>query len=319
MKFLAYTVAALALMVAQANAKDLKLAYPLAPTSHMGIGAERFADELEKRTNGELKVARHPSSTLGGERETIESAQLGTLDLVVTSTGPLGNFVKDTLVFDVPFLFRDYAHAHKVLDGETGQKILDSFSKAGMVGLAWGENGFRHLTNSVQAVTSPDDVKGLKIRTMENPVHLIAFRALGIRPTPMAWPELFSSLQQRVVDGQETPIPVIAAARFSEVQTHLALTGHIYSAVPFIVSQKTWRQLTPDQQKAMVESARIGAKAMREEVAKAEANGIAELKKQGMKVTEVDKARFRAAMEPAEAQYAKMLDLNLLAAIRAVK
>ena len=197
--------------VAQAQA-PLKMAYALSQTSHYGAGGDAFAKSLEASSQGKFKVQQFANSALGGEREVIEGLQLGTIDLAILSTGATLNFVPQTGVFDVPFLMRDLAHARKVLDGQIGQAMLAEFSKRGLVALAWGEQGFRHLTNSKRPVVSAADAKGLKIRTTENQVHITAFRQIGILPTPMAWPEVATALQQGTIDGQENPLSVITSA-----------------------------------------------------------------------------------------------------------
>lgn len=302
------TAAALGMLpfcVARAQT-SYKLGYALSTTSHYGVGASVFAAEVARRSAGRLRIQEFPASALGGEREMIEAVQLGTLDLVVTSTGPMGNFVPETLITDIPFLFRDYDHARRTLDGPIGQQILAGCEARGLVCLAWWENGFRHITNNKRAVTTPEDVKGLKLRTMENPVHMTAFRSLGAAPTPMAFPELYGALQQGTVDGQENPMPVILSSKFSQVQKYLSLTGHVYSPALIIMSRAVWSKLGKDDQLVLREAARLGAAANRQKVAADEASGIEALKKAGMQVVvDVDKARFQQALSPAYAEYAK--------------
>ena len=202
--FVATAVAATATLAATAafaQGKEVKIGYALAVNSHYGAAANAWAEGVEKGTNGAYKFKQFPASALGGERELIEGLQLGTIDLAILSTGATLNFVPQTGVFDVPFLMRDLAHARKVLDGQIGQAMLAEFSKRGLVALAWGEQGFRHLTNSKRPVVSAADAKGLKIRTTENQVHITAFRQIGILPTPMAWPEVATALQQGTIDA----------------------------------------------------------------------------------------------------------------------
>jgi TRAP-type transport system periplasmic protein len=291
---------------AQAGAAELKLGYSLAPTSHYGVGATAMAEDLARRTNGTWTIKQFPANALGGEREMVEGAQIGTVDLVVTSTGPVGNFVPDTLVTDVPFLFRDLKHAHAVLDGPIGQRILDEFPKHGLIALAWGENGFRNLTNSKRPVRTPADAKGLKVRTMENQVHMTAFRTIGVLPTPMAFPELFTALQQGTVDGQENPIGVILSAKFPQVQKYLTLTQHVYSPALIILSPAVWEKLNAEEKAAFKEAAKVGAAAMRRKAAEDAQNGVEELRKQGMEVvTDLDRKAFEEALKPAFAEYAK--------------
>ena len=298
----------------------LKLGHPQSATSAFQVGAVAFAEELNKLTKGKYKVDIFPSGALGGEREMTESVQLGTLDFVLTSTGPVGNFVPEVLVTDIPFLFRDYAHAHKVLDGEIGRELLAKFPAKGLVALAWGENGFRHLTNSKRSVANPDDMKGLKLRTMENQVHMAAFRALGSLPTPMAFPEVFTALQQGTVDGQENPIPVITSSKFGQVQKHLTLTGHVYSPALFITSPALFDKLPEAEKQAFRDAARAGAAAMRKRVAEVERSGIDELRTQGVAVVaEVNRAAFQAALKPAYEQYEKRFGAAAIERIRAVR
>src|SRR5436190_2803205 len=218
----------------------LKINISVAQNSHYGVAIDTFAKEVEARTNGRYRIQTFYSSALGAERESVEGVQLGTLDLTLTSTGPLPNFVPDVAILDIPFLFRDYAHARAVLDGPIGQELLTKFQSKGMVGLAWAENGFRHMTNSKRPVNGPDDLRGLKMRTMENPIHIEAYRQFGILPTPMAFTEVFTALQQGTVDGQENPLSVIEAAKLEQVQKYLSLTGHVYSPALILMSKETW-------------------------------------------------------------------------------
>ncbi|UEM01943.1 TRAP transporter substrate-binding protein [Skermanella rosea] len=292
----------------------LQLGHPTAATSHYGVAASTLADELARRSNGKFKVVSTPN---GAEREMIESAQIGTLDLVVTSTGPVGNFVPEVAVVDIPFLFKDYTHARAVLDGPIGQDMLKLFPDKGIVALAWGENGFRHITNSKRPINDPADAKGLKVRTMENQVHMTAFRQLGVLPTPMAFTEVFTALQQGTVDGQENPIPVITASKFAQVQKYLTLTGHVYSPAMILMARSTFDGLTAEEQQMFLDSAAVAAKAMREKVAAVEATGVEELRKAGMEViTDVDRAKFQQALEPAYAEYSKRFGKETIDRIR---
>ena len=168
------------------------------------------------------------------------------------------NFVPEARILDIPFLFRDKAHSRNVLDGAIGQDMLTKFDAKGFKALAWGENGVRHMTNSKRVVNSPDDLKGLKMRTMENPVHVAAYKSFGIVPTPMAFPEVFTALQQGTVDGQENPLSVIMAAKFDQVQKHLTLTGHVYSPAIFLMSKPAFDKLSAADETAFLESAKEG-------------------------------------------------------------
>jgi len=284
----------------------LKLGYATAATSHYGVGSTVFCDEVEKGTQGRYKCQQFPASALGGEREMIEAVQLGTLDLVNTSTGPVGNFVPEVKIVDIPFLFRDYDHARRYLDSPAGQELLTKFPAKGLVALAWTENGFRHMTNNKRPIVKPADAAGLKMRTMENKVHMDGYRAFGIQPTPMAFPEVFGALQQGTVDGQENPIPVILASKFAQVQKHLSLTGHVYSPGLLITSPRLMNKLSEADKKVFYEAAKKAAAAQRKKVNEDEDNGIAQLEKDGMSVVrKVDGQAFRDALREPYAAYSK--------------
>jgi tripartite ATP-independent transporter DctP family solute receptor len=284
----------------------LKINIALAQNSHYGVAVDTFAREVERRTQGRYKVQTFYSAALGAERESVEGVQLGTLDLTLTSTGPLPNFVPEVAILDIPFLFRDYAHARAVLDGPIGQELLAKFPAKGMVGLAWAENGFRHMTNSKRPVNAPDDLKGLKMRTMENPIHIEAYKQFGILPTPMAFTEVFTALQQGTVDGQENPLSVISAAKLDQVQKYLTLTGHVYSPAVFLMNKARWDSLAEADKQAFLEAAREGVKANRARVDEDERKAVAELRAKGMTVAEnVDKAKFQAALAPVYADFAR--------------
>jgi tripartite ATP-independent transporter DctP family solute receptor len=284
----------------------LKMNISLAQNSTYGVAVDTFAREVEKRTQGRYKVQNFYSAALGGERESVEGVQLGTLDLTLTSTGPLPNFVPDVAILDIPFLFRDYAHARAVLDGPIGQDLLKKFPAKNLIALGWGENGFRHMTDSKRPINSPADLKGLKMRTMENPIHIEAYKQFGILPTPMAFTEVFTALQQGTVDGQENPLSVITSAKLYEVQKYLALTGHVYSPAVFLMNKAKWDALSAADKQAFLDATHEAVKANRARVDEDERKAVAELRAKGMVVTDhLDKAKFQAQLAPAYADFAK--------------
>jgi tripartite ATP-independent transporter DctP family solute receptor len=312
-------LATLAITPAQAQ-QSIVIGHALSPTSHYGLGADAFIAKLEELSGGEFTGTQAPAGQLGGERDMIEGLQIGSLDVVITSTGPLGNFVPEVYALDLPFLFRDYAHARAVLDGEIGQELLAKIDENQLVGLAWSENGFRHITNSQRPVRTPADLDGLKLRTMENKVHMEAFSEMGAAPTPMAFPELFTALQQGVVDGQENPITVITASKFWEVQGHVSLTGHVYSPVAVLASPILIDGLTDEQKGWFYEAAKASAVATRAEVNRLEDAGVALLRENGMEViTDIDKAPFAALAEPAYKVYTDQYGPELVERIKAVE
>lgn len=297
-------VSAVALSVAMSGSAFaqtvLNFAHSTAQNSHYSMGVQAFGKKLSELSNGKFEIREQAAGALGGERDVIEGLQIGSVELTVSSTGPLGNFVPEALVLDLPFLFKDYAAARSILDGEIGQELLDKVSENNLVALAWTENGFRHVTNSSRPINTPADLEGLKIRTMENPVHMEAFRAAGASPTPMAFPEVFAALQQNVIDGQENPIPVITASKFWEVQSNLTLTGHVYSPAIILASPSLWDGLSDEEKGWFREAAKVAVEATRAKVESDEANGVELLRKNGMNVVEnVDKAAFQKAVAPA--------------------
>jgi TRAP-type transport system periplasmic protein len=314
-----FAIAALSSGVAFAQT-SMKISISIAQNSHQGIGIDTFAKEVEKRTAGRIKIQPFYSGSLGGERESIEAVQLGTQELTFTSTGPVPNFVPDARILDIPFLFRDKAHARAVLDGPIGQEMLSKFEPKGFKALAWGENGVRHMTNSKRAVNSPDDLKGLKMRTMENPVHVAAYKGFGIVTTPMAFPEVFTALQQGTVDGQENPLSVIMSAKFDQVQKHLSLTGHVYSPAIFLMNKDAFEKLSSADKAIFMESAKEAVKANRARVDEDDTKGVAELRSKGMSVIEnVDKAKFVNALTPVNAEFEKQFGKANIEKIRNVR
>lgn len=283
----------------------LKIGWTNTIDSHYGVGVTTFGDEVAKRTNGRYKLQYFPAGALGGEREMLEAVQLGTQDMIITSTGPVGNFVADTRIVDIPFLFRDYEHARKVLDGPIGQEILTKFPAKGLVAISWMENGFRHVTNSKKPINTPQDLAGLKIRTMENKVHMEAFKALGSLPTPMNMNEVFTALQTGTVDGQENPIPVILANKLYTVQKYVSLTSHVYSPAMLIMNKGLWDKLSDADKASFKEAAKIALVANRKKVNDDEANGIAVIEKAGTLVNKVDTTLFQKAVASAYTTYNK--------------
>ena len=298
----------------------MRISISIAQNSHQGIAIDTFAKEVEKRTAGRYKVQTFYSGSLGGERESIEAVQLGTQALAFSSSGPVPNFVPETKILDIPFLFRDKAHARAVLDGLIGQELLAKFDAKGFKALAWGENGMRHMTNSKRSINGPEDVKGLKMRTMENPVHEAAYKGLGIVTTPMAFPEVFTALQQGTVDGQENPLSVIMASKFDQVQKYLTLTGHVYSPGIFLMNKEAFDKLSAADKQAFLDAAKEGVKANRARVDEDDAKGVTELRSKGMTVVEnVDKSKFVAMLAPVNAEFEKQFGKANIERIRNYK
>ncbi|WP_213974248.1 TRAP transporter substrate-binding protein [Tepidanaerobacter acetatoxydans] len=281
----------------------IKVGHVLAPTHPYTLGLQKFAELVDEKTDGKIKVEVFHSSQLGNERDMVEALQLGTQEMTLVSTAPLASFTKQFLVFDLPFIFKDTESARKVLDSELGQGLLNSLESQGIMGLCYFENGFRHVTNSKQPINKPEDLKGIKIRTMENPIHMATFKVMGADPTPMAFGELFTALQQKTIDAQENPLPIIETSKFYEVQEYLSLTGHFYAPAPLLISKSFFEGLAPELQAALKEAAVEARDYERGLLDDMNAKLVEELKGKGMKVNEPDKTLFVEAVQPVYKQF----------------
>lgn len=281
----------------KAEKRVIKVGIGLNEQSPQYKGLEKFKEIVERDSKGRIEVQLFASSQLGDDTKMMTALRAGTLEMTCPSTAPISGLDKKWMVFDLPFLFPNEQVADKVLDGPVGQKYLDSLSAQGIKGIAFWENGYRQLSNSVREVKTPADVKGLKIRTMENPVHLASFRTMGANPTPMPLGELFTSLQQHIVDGQENPLTTIHLQKFYEVQKYTSLTNHFYSPFVFMFSQKIWNTLPKEDQdliaRAGKEAGVYERKVNREMMTESAAN----LEKAGMKVTKLTPEEQQAFVE----------------------
>lgn len=303
---------------AQPNPKTLKLGYILSRHSQLGAGADVFANEISRRTNGRYRIDQYPDSALGGEVEMLKAVQLGTVDMAFITGAPLPNFVPDVGVFNIPFIFRDVNHAHAVLDGPIGKSYLAKFQDKDLIALAWGENGLRHLTNSRREIRTPEDLKGLKLRVPQSEVMLAGFRALGADVHELAFPLLYAALQSGQFDGQENPIATIISSKFYQVQKYLTLSGHVYDPAILFMAVDTFSDLAAEDKNSFVEAAKLGGRASRQFAAAAQKDGVDQLAKSGMQVcAEIDRVKFAAAMAPANPIFAKQFGNNLIHEIRA--
>lgn len=257
-------------------------------------GLEVMKEYVEKESNGRIEMQLFHSSQLGDDIQMMEALQMGSQEVTCPSTAPITSIDNRFMIFDLPFLFPTEEVASDLLDGDLGQELLDGLSDHGLIGLAYWENGYRHLTNSVREVKSPADMEGLKIRTMENEVHLDFFRALGANPTPMPFGELFTAMQTRVVDGQENPVPTIALQNYSEVQDYTTLTGHVYSPFVLLMSKIFWDKL-PAELQTVVEDGAILARDEQRRINREYTEELkGELVEAGMTVTELTTEELKA-------------------------
>ena len=240
-----------------AQADSLRFASEAPRSDTQFIAAERFSELLKAKTNGALDLKIFADSSLGAFQAAISGVRGGTIDIAVSGSANYSGLAPQIGIFDIPFMFKDSAHAYRVLDGKVGQEMLDKLGEFGMKGLAFWDNGWRELTNNVRPVHTPADVKGLKVRTTGSPAHIEAFKLLGANPVPMPLAELYTALEMKTVDAQEHPLGVLWSAKLYEVQKHLSLTNHCYSALILVMNKAKFDALPPAQQKALVEALRF--------------------------------------------------------------
>ena len=276
------------------------------------VAAEKFAELVSERTNGEYKIEIYPNGVLGGESDMLDSMSMDMLDLGIITSGPFVNFCKEMGVLDMPFLFASNEEAYKILDGEIGQELLDKLENAGLKGLAYAERGFRNITNSVKPVASAADVENLKLRVMENEVYTKTFQALKVNAVPMAWQDALTALQQGTIEGQENPINVIFSyALWDYNQKYITLDRHSYSTAIITMSLEKWNALDADTQAIFKQAAQEAAEYERAWVAEQEAGQLDAIKSHGVEVIETpDVDSFRNAVQSvydAYPQYAEYI------------
>lgn len=258
---------------------------PETGSTHMGM--EKFKELAEEKTNGEVVVELYPSGQLyASEREAIEAVQAGNIEMTVAASAPVAGFDKRFLALDLPFIFPDHDTAYEALDGELGQTLLDGLPEIGLVGLAYGETGMRQLSNSKRPIESPEDLAGLKIRTMENEVHIDTFNEYGSNASPFAFGELYSALQQNIYDGMENPINLVDQMKFYEVQDYLTISNHAYTATVGFMNADFFNSLPEDLQEKLKEAA-LEAMDYQREIARQQDEDGLEVIKEHMEINEL--------------------------------
>jgi TRAP-type transport system periplasmic protein len=279
------------------------------------FGSDVFREKLLALDGKRFVVDQRGSGALGSENAVLAATRAGAVDLTVISGGVVSSVVPELGVFDIPFLFRDAAHAKAVAQGPVGAAIAAKFADKGLTLLALGKQGFRNISNSKHPIRTPDDLKGLKIRVIPNDVYLMTFKALGAEAVPMEFPLVYAALKDGRLDGQENPVPTIANSRFYEVQKYLTLSGHFFAPIAFIANRAMFEQLDPGDQAALIAAARAAAEATWQ--AQLDAPRLEQLRSGGMEVIEkVDRQPFVDAVKPLEDEFEKRFGKDLIAAIR---
>lgn len=307
-------VGTLQAQAAEYRNQTLRFAFQNVKDHPQGLGAQKFADLVSEKSGGNMKVRLFAGGTLGGDLQTVSALQGGTLDVTVLNSGILAAQVPDFALFDFPFLFENSEQAYTVMDGPVGQELSKRLESKGLIGLGYWDLGFRQVTNNSRPITGPKDFEGLKIRVIQSPIYLETFKALGANPVPMPFPEVYTGLEQRTVDGQENPFTVIEGSKFNEVQKYLSATNHIYNPQSLIIGQKTWNRLNADEQSLIREAAQEATEYQRKITQERQGQALNALK-ETMEFNEVNKeavAAFREKVKPVVEQFSKDIDPELL-------
>lgn len=294
--------------------RTLRFSFVQPKDSHMGYGAQKFADLVSQKSGKKMKVRLFPNGTLGGDLQTVSALQGGTLDLTTLPPGLLVGLSKDFGAFDLPFLFNDFKEADAVLDGAVGKKFMERLPQ-GLVGLAYWDHGFRNVSNSKRPIAKAEDFQGLKLRAIQAPIMIDTFNALGANAIPLPFTELYTAMETKAVDGQDNPIVAFETNKFDEVQKHLSTTRHVYNPLIVLASGKLWSQLSADERKILTDAATETLTEQRLVSREMEAKAIADIQKKGVTVTEVspqERERMRQKVQPVTDKYTKELGEDLV-------
>ena len=292
-----------------------KFAVTLSDKTHQGQGVARFVDLVDKKSQGRIKIKPFYNGALGNDVQVTSSLQGGTIEFTVPQTSTLTGMVKEFEILDFPFLFANEQDAEKVLDGATGQKLLDKLPAKGLIGLAYWENGFFNATNSKHPIQKWEDFQGLKFRAVQAKISQETIKALGANPVPLAVPELYTALETRTVDGQGTPSAVIAALKLNEVQKYLSLTKHSYGAFLPLVSKKFWDSL-PAADQTILRDAAVETRAFQRGVARDQAKSAeTTMAAKGLLINDItpaERVRMRAQVKPVWDMFTKDVGAELV-------
>ncbi|MDO4904961.1 MAG: TRAP transporter substrate-binding protein [Lautropia sp.] len=302
------------------QSRQLRLAIQNPKGHPAELGSQKFADLIKEKSGGRIKVRVFAGGVLGGDQQTVSALQGGTVQMTVLNSGILASNVPAMGVFDLPFMFQDAAEVDAIVDGPLGRKLHAALEDKGIVGLGYWELGFRNLTNNVRPVTKIDEIEGLKLRVIPNPINIDWVDALGANPVSLAFPELFNALEQRAVDGQENPLTVIQANKFAEVQKYLTLTRHQYNPQSMIISKKVWDTFSADEKKAFQEAAAEAIAYQRKLAREQESVALGALKAAGMQVNELppeEMDRLREKMKPVVESHVNRIGADIVAELQA--
>jgi tripartite ATP-independent transporter DctP family solute receptor len=300
---------------AQIRDRNFKVAFVQDKDHPHGLGAQKFADLVAEKSGGKMKVRTFGSGQLGGDAQVISSLQGGTVEMTMVSPGLLVGLVKEFGILDLPFLFNGYKEVDAVLDGPIGKNLLEKLPEKGLIGLGYWDHGFRNVTNSRRPVAKMEDIQGLKIRVLQIPLFIETFNTLGANAIPMPFPELFTAMEQRAIDGQENPFASIETSKFYEVQKFASTTQHVYNPLVTIFSKRIWDQLSPEERKIVQDAANEAGAYERQVSREMNEKSKENLKSKGMTVTEItpeERARMREKVSAVTEKFTKQFGEDLV-------
>ncbi len=304
-----------------AMAQNARLGYVPTEDHPVGQASRYFAELVEEKTGGRITIETFGNGVLGSEPEMQASVQAGFIDIMVGPTPNLVGVVPEFMIYDLPFFYKDFAAVDAVMDGEVGEKLFSQLKeKTGIVGLAWWDNGFRHMTNKIRPINTVEDMAGINIRVIPNPLFIATWSALGTNPTPLPWPELYSALENGAVDAQETPYALIYTARFYEVQSYLAKTGHVYTPFVLLASQRWFGSLSEEDKALVMEAAKESATFQREISRKSAEDLEQELVAKGFQITQPTPEALAAMSDrvaPVVQEYSEKIGADVVEQARA--
>lgn len=317
---LAIAAGMLAVVGLQAQGADIqerkiKFSYAVAKDNPIGMAVDKYAQIVSAKSGGKIKVTGYPNATLGNEIQSMSSAQGGILEMTIVSTAGAAGNVKELAIFDLPFIFRSEKEADAVVDGEVGQSLLKKFSEKNLIGLCYMDYGFRQVTNNKHPVKRLEDFRDLKIRTLQNRVYIDIFKALGATPLPLPYPETYTALETKAIDGQESSYLVTKSSSYQDIQSYVSETRHVYLPAVVMVSKKFWDRLSTDEREVLDSSCKEAQAYHREVSRKMEAEVVKDLIKGGMKFNTIDaaeQARMVQATAPVIEKYKPELGADLV-------
>lgn len=298
-------------MAQDAQERIIKLGHHAAPEAPLSNGARKFAELVAARSNNKMKIREFPSGQLGSEPQQISALQGGAQEIFIPATTSVASVIKEFGLLDLPFMVSNEAQADALLDGPAGTALLAKLNEKGLIGLGFWENGFRNVTNNRQPILKMEDLAGLKMRVLPNPVFIEAFKVMKVNPTPLSFGELYGALESKAVDAQENPYSLILSQRFYEVQKYASSTNHVYSPLIVLVGKKFWDKLTPAERVILQESFAEARTYEREFSRRYTVDAITELAKKGMKINDVPASelqRMSAAVQPIKEKFAASYD-----------